>query len=167
MKMGTMTLFESGDSTGDIALLSLFEGKTVNGRSDTPLNGVAEIIVRGGWPETIDKDVRISKKLIRGYCENIVHTEVRNVDGKRRDPNRMRAVLKSISRNISTPVTKRTIIDDISAGNDFGISPNTLDDYLAALRAITFSTKFPRGVRTCAPVPQSGRPPPYSYATLP
>lgn len=143
MKMGTMTLSESGDSTGEVSLGSLFEGKDVSGNSEISLEKAAEIVVRGGWPETIGKNASASQKFIRKYCENMLRTEAREVGGKRRSPERMASVMKSLSRHISSPLTKQTIADDVSSGNGPGISLNTLNDYIEALRSIYVLDEIP------------------------
>jgi len=144
LKMSTMSLFESEDSIGSVSLMDLFNGNhDSSGISDKGLEDLAGLIVRGGWPQSIGKNEKISQKLIKGYCENIIDTEVINVDGKSRDPNRMRSVLRSLSRNISSPISKKNIINDVSSKEDSSISENTLNDYLNALRSIYVLDELP------------------------
>ena len=94
MRMNTMSLFESGDSDGSISLRSLFESiSEVEGSSDVSLRGVASLLVRGGWPESIGMDEDVAMMIIRGYCESILNTDVGEVDGKRRNPHKMRGLI--------------------------------------------------------------------------
>ena len=137
MRMNTMSLFESGDSDGSISLRSLFESiSEVEGSSDVSLRGVASLLVRGGWPESIGMDEDVAMMIIRGYCESILNTDVGEVDGKRRNPHKMRGLMRAISRGISQPVSKSSIMEDMRAIEGTPISANTLDDYMTSLRAI-------------------------------
>jgi predicted AAA+ superfamily ATPase len=137
LKMGTMSLFESGDSTGSISLNELFGGKTnIRGISGVELEELAGLIVRGGWPQSVGKTEQIHQRLIKGYCERIIDTEVISIDGKKRNPYKMRGILRSLSRRISSPMSKKGIVADMSSKEDSGISINTLNDYLDALRNI-------------------------------
>ena len=137
MRMNTMSLFESGDSNGSILLRSLFEGTSeVEGSSDVSLHGVASLLVRGGWPESIGMDEDIAMMIVRGYCESILNTDVSEADGKSRDARRVRGLMRAMSRGISQPVSKASIAEDMRAVEGSPISANTLDDYMSALRAI-------------------------------
>ena len=142
MTMSTMTLFESGDSTGEVSLIGMFRGSIVDGGSDKSLEDVAGLLIRGGWPESIGMSSRTAHLMMKRYCNSILETEINDEGGKHRDPNRMKMVLRSISRNISAPLSKQTIIRDISSGNA-GMSENTLNDYLESLRRIHVLEELP------------------------
>lgn len=135
IRMGTMSLFESGDSNGCVSLDGLFSGSEPAGFSDKTLDDVAYMLIRGGWPQTIGKSRSTARTQIKGYCNSILDTRM-ELDGKRRDPHRMALIMRSLSRNISAPLSKATIIGDVSEGNSIKMSPNTLDDYLNVLRRI-------------------------------
>lgn len=144
MRMGTMSLFESGDSSGSVSLRSLFDGQSeVDGRSELGIQDIASILVRGGWPDSIGADVKSSSMMIKGYCESIIETEVREANLKRRNVHKMRALMRSLSRGISQPLSKSSIMEDMKAGDGQSISPNTLDDYLDALRRICVLEEMP------------------------
>ncbi len=144
LRMNTMSLFESGDSTGSVSIRGLFDGaEIVSGASDLELSDVAALIIRGGWPQSIGKGENVSIRLIRGYCESMIDTEVVDVDGRRRDAHKMRGVLRSLSRGISSPISKKGIMEDISSREGSSISENTLNDYLKALRGIYVLDELP------------------------
>ena len=135
VRMGTMSLFESGDSNGCVSLEGLFAGSDPSGLSDKTLEDVARMLIRGGWPQTVGKSDRVARTLVRGYCNSILDMQAES-GGRRRDPHRMALIMRSLSRNISAPLSKSTIIEDVSEGNSSRMSPNTLEDYLGALRSI-------------------------------
>ena len=132
-----MSLYESGDSTGEVSLYDLFSNvENINGHSKLDIEDLARSIVRGGWPDSIGMDDRIVHKQIAGYCETILNSEITTVDGKKRDAQKMRAILRSLSRNVSTSATKITVLKDIATDETANMHLNTLDDYIDALRKI-------------------------------
>ena len=55
MKMYPMSLYESGDSTGDVSIQDMLEDRVECGYiRKVELDEIAKLIVRGGWPENID-----------------------------------------------------------------------------------------------------------------
>lgn len=136
MRMSTMSLFESGDSTGDISLEDLFDGKDISGHSELTLNDIAKLTIRGGWPKTIDRNEKEAYDLINGYCETLLRSDIITVDGVKRNERFMSTTLRSISRNISTPAPDTTIKADIESNEGVTIHINTLRSYLDALREL-------------------------------
>lgn len=140
MRMRTMSLYESGRSAGEVSLGDLFVKDEVEGHSDLRLEDIAECIVRGGWPRTMDKSMRVAHRQMAGYCESILNTSVPSDEdrGKEvsRDPERMRQILRSLSRNESAAAPDTKILSDVVAKGNASMSMNTLRDYLAALRRI-------------------------------
>ncbi len=135
MLMRPMSLFESKESTGDISLRALFEGKQEIGNVSTlNIPQIARIICRGGWPSAVTHP-DAGGALAIDYTELIVEEDINSVDGVERNPLRVRQVLRSLARNISTLTTATTILGDVRA-NDITISDHTLESYLNALRRI-------------------------------
>jgi predicted AAA+ superfamily ATPase len=136
MRMHTMSLYESGDSTGEVSISELFSGGEASGDSDLSIEDAAAILVRGGWPNSIGKRPEIAYDQIEGYCEAILKSEVKLVDGVDRDSNKMRLILRSLSRNISTSAPDTTILADIEKKDNGLMHLNTLRAYTKALREI-------------------------------
>lgn len=135
MLMRPMSLFESKESTGDVSLRALFEGKQEIGNVSTlNIPQIARIICRGGWPGAVTHP-DAGGALAIDYTELIVEEDINSVDGVERNPMRVRQVLRSLARNISTLTTATTILGDVRA-NDITISDHTLESYLNALRRI-------------------------------
>lgn len=143
LRMNTMSLFESGDSGGSISLNRLFKGNSeVSGSSEFKLDDIAGLIVRGGWPRALGQSELVSRKVIKSCCENIVEAAIR-INERKRKQDKMQAVLRSLSRNISAPLSKKGIMADISLKEGSSISENTLNDYLTALRDIYVLDELP------------------------
>lgn len=135
MLMRPMSLFESKESTGDVSLRALFEGKQEIGNVSTlNIPQIARVICRGGWPGAVTHP-DAGGALAIDYTELIVEEDINSVDGVERNPMRVRQVLRSLARNISTLTTATTILGDVRA-NDITISDHTLESYLNALRRI-------------------------------
>lgn len=137
MKMYTMSLFESGVSTGDVSLADLFKGNVSNKIvRKTELKELADLIVKGGWPETIDIDADSARKITKSYLEAVLDKDIFEVDGIRRDRNKMELLLRSLARNESTISSNSTLIKDIAenfSNDEITISRNTVTDYLDIL----------------------------------
>lgn len=134
--MRPMSLFESGESTGDVSFSDILNGKDISGVSKLSLNDIASIIVRGGWPASIEVRSDAKYRFAKEYVKSLVHEEVKKLDGVERNPEKMQVVLRSLARNISTQVSSSTIEGDIKNVFDNDISRPTLNDYLNTLEKL-------------------------------
>ena len=138
IQMHTMSLYESGDSTGKASLQDMLNNNLENQLNDKiSLERLANLIIRGGWPSNIkvpeDKIGIIPKSYLDAIIEKDIH------DDKKRDKNKMTMLLKSLARNESTIATKNTLLKDIEQlGNENEIieSRITIDDYLDVLNRL-------------------------------
>ena len=133
MSMQTMSLFESGDSSGSISIMDMFENKDFSKNTgEVELKKLANLIVRGGWPESLNIKEENYTLIPKSYIDAILNIEIEE-DDKVRDRNKMRMLLNSLSRNESTTVSNKTILKDIEeyeTSDDYIKSRTTLDDYL-------------------------------------
>ena len=143
--MRPMSLYESMESNGSVSLKALFDGETeIDNFSTLTIEQITFAIVRGGWPASIGKSEKIALRHAIDYVEAIINTDVSRVDGIEKNPVRVRALLRSLSRNISTLATIRTIHDDIAMGDaDESISEKTISQYLGALDRIFVTENLP------------------------
>jgi len=146
IRMNTMSLYESGDSSGDISLKDLcdnkFEPKLFE---ETNLEKLAYLIARGGWPGNIGVAESDCAELANGYMDNVIKTDLKQLD-KDIDYNEHKAklILKSLARNESTTVSNQKVLDDIIENDDTSISKNTLVKYLNAFnRMFLFNNQEP------------------------
>lgn len=137
--MKPMSLYESGESNGKISIMDLFNKKELNIdgiESDLDMDNLIFAACRGGWPDAVNQKSDEGKLLIAyNYLDNICQSDISNVDGIKRDPDRVRTLLKSISRNNSTLAKDSTIIADINA-NFKDISKPTYYSYIDALKRL-------------------------------
>ena len=135
LKMRTMSLFESGDSNGEVSISQLLEGGDITGQSPHSIEDIAHLIVGGGWPASVGKSPAIKQRQVSGYCNAIVHTEISTADGISRDSEKVYQVLRSYSRHLSSQASIQTIRSDVACNFD-SINRKTVGEYLDALRRI-------------------------------
>ncbi|UZK64258.1 DUF4143 domain-containing protein [Mycoplasma mycoides subsp. capri] len=131
LRMNTMTLFESGDSTGILSLkdLLLDEIKTKY-VDELDFKKLAYLIVRGGWPKNIKTSFDDCEVLPRSYIDSILESKLLDENNNAYNSNYIKLILKSLARNVSTTVSERSIINDISQNEVDSISRPTLSKYL-------------------------------------
>lgn len=145
LMMRPMSLYESLESNGSVSLKALFDGETeIDSFSTLTIEQIAFAIVRGGWPASIGEPEKIALQHAINYIEAVINADVSRVDGVEKNPVRVRALLRSLSRNISTLATIKTIHDDIAMGDvDESISDKTISQYLSALDRIFVTENLP------------------------
>ena len=134
--MRPMSLFESGESTGEVSFDDIINGKDISGVSKLTLEDIASIIVRGGWPAAISASGNVKYRYAKEYVKSLIHEEVKKVDGVERNPEKMKNVLRSLARNISTQVSYSTLEEDVRNNFSEDISRPTLTDYLNTLEKL-------------------------------
>ncbi|MDR1293070.1 MAG: DUF4143 domain-containing protein [Clostridiales Family XIII bacterium] len=136
MLMRTMTLYESLESNGGISLKSLFDGTCDgDGMSTLTIEKLAFALTRGGWPASVGEKESVALRRASDYVEAIIGVDVSRVDGIEKNPSRVRALMRSLARNVSTMATLRTIRNDMAVDED-SLSEKTISIYLNALRRI-------------------------------
>lgn len=134
--MRPMTLYESGDSTGDVSLASLFESQPISGCSDLDLDRLTFLICRGGWPESMDMDDDVALDQAFDYIDAVIRNDMSRADDIRRNPQKVRMLLRSYARNQGTQISQASISADISSNDTEGVSEETVSEYLQALRKL-------------------------------
>jgi len=131
LRMMSMSLYESGDSSGSISLKdicnSVYETKLTG---DVLLRTIATLILRGGWPGSIGLSTKNAVLIPRMYLKNVVDDDVDKIDDIKRDKAKMRLLLRSLARNESTTVGKKKLKDDMMSVEKDSIDEDTITDYL-------------------------------------
>lgn len=131
LKMRPMSLYESGDSTGDISLKELFDGrKEVDGKAYINLDRLAFLTCRGGWPQAIDMRDEIALDQAFDYLDAVIHYDINRVDKIKRNPDRVRQLMRSYARNQGGQVSYASFSRDINAEEE------TVSQYIKVLRKI-------------------------------
>ena len=153
--MRTMSLYETGDSTGDISLKDICEGKFIDkATGKVELRNLARLIIRGGFPGNISYTADDAKEVVNEYMNLIIDDDLYRLDGINRDKHKVRLLLKSLARNESTTVTNNTLKNDIKEIDNEDIDIDTLASYLNAFDRLflldndePFSTNIRSSVR--------------------
>jgi uncharacterized protein len=131
-----MSLFESRESNGTVSLHKLFSGdQDIEALSDLSIEQIAFALCRGGWPASIKLESPASLRMAMDYVEAVINYDVSRVDNVEKNPDRVRLMLRSLARNITTTATYQTIKNDMEA-TDITISDKTINSYMNALRRI-------------------------------
>ena len=137
IKMRPMTLFESGDSSGDISLKALFEGNSIEPITcRTDLWQMAYLTCRGGWPMATFLSGDLALDQAFDYVDSVVEHDIQRVDGVKRSPERARLLLRSYARNISQQVSYGTIKADMLSNDSQTLDEDTVADYIKALKRL-------------------------------
>ena len=137
IKMRTMSLYESGESTGSISLSDLFEGKSFEVlQNEMDIDELAYLICRGGWPwaTLIPKEVALDQAF--DYVDSVVQKDIQRVDKIKRSPDRARLLLRSYARNISQQISYATLRKDMLANDASTLDEDTVADYVKALKKL-------------------------------
>ena len=134
LDMESMTLQETGESTSEISLANLFEKDgEVKGSAKLTVEDYAEIVCRGGWPAIISNNA--SGQIAHDYIESLCESDIVEASKIELDPDRARALLRSIARNSSQEASNKTILEDVKNAG-IGMSEPTLRVYINALRRL-------------------------------
>ena len=131
VQMGTMSLYETGDSTGDISLKDLFEGKIENIiTGDVSLENLIYYAVRGGWPGNLSTPEKTCGRLASEYLKSVVDDDMFSLDGIKRDSRKVWSLLHSLGRNESTLANNSTLRKDMGAKDEIEVDRDTISEYL-------------------------------------
>ncbi len=159
LRMRPMSLYESGDSTGEVSLESLCHGKfnsVLTGEVD--LKHLTELIVRGGWPGSLHLPAEQAALLPAEYLRAVIDDDVYRIDGIKRNLSKMRLLLRSLARNESTTASNKKLKNDIKDVDDEDVDVETVKEYLNIFDRLFITDNqapFSVGVRSSVRVKQA------------
>lgn len=138
LKMRPMSLWESGESSGEVSLEQIFNNtSSIRGENPLKLSDIAFLTCRGGWPKSLDKDTeKAALRQAINYYEAIVRTDISRVDNVERDEQRTRRIMRSYARHQGAQASAQTILDDISSNDVAELSDKTIYSYINALKSL-------------------------------
>lgn len=137
LMMRPMTLWESGDSSGQISLESLFGGEEkMTGINKLELQDIAWLICRGGWPRAVNQGKDIALGRAFDYFDTVVNVDIKEPDGVERNPERVKLLMRSYARNQGAQVSLTAISADMKANDRDTLDDRTVYSYLKALKGI-------------------------------
>lgn len=137
LSMRTMSLFESGESNGEVSLNDLFAGQPdIFSTNNLNIDDVAWLICRGGWPKATDINADIALDQAYDYLEGVINSDISRVDGVVRDTERARRIMRSLARNQAGQVPISAICADIETNEKIADIRETISSYITALKKI-------------------------------
>ncbi len=137
LTMRPMSLFESGDSSGDVSLSALFDGNDeIDGVSSISLDRLSFLVCRGGWPGTLKMRDEIALDQAFDYYRGVVNSDINRADGIQKNPERVKKLMRSYARNQGAQVADSMLARDVAANEGGSIHEETVASYLNALRGI-------------------------------
>ena len=144
VEMQTMSWQEMGYSSGAVSLNALLHGEAI-AYSDNSLSIelIVERMIKGGWPALLNTSLNEAMLLNRSYVDLLAEIDMSRVSDVKRDPQKVRSLLRSIARNIATLVDNTTFEKDIKAVENTDLSRPTIIDYLNALSQLMIFEEQP------------------------
>ena len=137
LMMRPMTLFESGESSGEVSLKELFSGKLdVDGENKNDIEKLAFLICRGGWPGAINLNEKASLQQAFDYYDGVVKSDINRSDGNNKNEERVKRIMRSYARNQGSQVANTVIANDILINDSSDINKDTVHTYIEALKRI-------------------------------
>lgn len=137
LMMRPMSLFESGDSSGEVSLRDLFSGNLdVDGENQNDIEKLAFLICRGGWPGAIDLKEKVALQQAFDYYDGVVKSDINRADGNNKNEERVKRIMRSFARNQGSQVANTVIAGDILANDSTSINEDTVHTYIDALKKI-------------------------------
>jgi predicted AAA+ superfamily ATPase len=133
IQMDTMTWKELGYSSGIAKISDLLKGDGDFYQEGVSLDFIIEQLIIGGWPTLLGVDAKNAIHLNSGYVDLLCEVDVGRVSGGKRDPQKVRNLLRSLARNTSTLVDNKTLELDVKTFERDSLSRNTIAEYLDAL----------------------------------
>lgn len=135
--MRPMSLFESGESSGEISLGSLFDTpEEIFAENKIIIEQLAFLTCRGGWPQAslMEGDIALDQAL--DYYDSVVHYDIQRADGVDRDPERVKLLMRSYARHQGTSVNYSVICADMRANGNSWLNEDTVASYVKAMKKI-------------------------------
>jgi len=155
LTLRTMSLAESGLSTAEVSLAELLQrGNCAAAPTQRGVPEAVDALCRGGWPGLEDDlPVRDVIRALTSYLEDVARTDIHQVDGVARDPVRVKALLRSLARNVGTSATLKKLAAEANAAAP--LSQHSARAYLDALERLYVLeplTAWPTHLRSRSPL---------------
>ncbi len=137
VKMSPMSLFEAEDSNGSVSLTELFSGNLdIAGSCDLPLEKLAFLVCRGGWPRATTMRNTTALEQAFDYYDAVVNADISRVDNVERNPERVKLLMRSYARHQGTQASNMVIKDDMRINDNSTLDEDTVYSYISALKKI-------------------------------
>ena len=137
LTMRPMSLYESGESTGEISLKTLFDQpEQIFAESHIDIEQLSFIVCRGGWPQAslLNGDIALDQAF--DYYDAVVHYDIQRADNVERDAERVNLLMRSYARHQGASVNYHVICQDMIANDNVSLNDDTVASYIKALKKI-------------------------------
>ena len=136
LTMRPMSIYESGDSSGDVSLKDLFDGVPVDGCSNLSFERLAFLVCRCGWPQAVDMRDEIALDQATDYLDAVIHSDINRVDNVQKNAEQVRRFMRSYARNQGSQTPNTVLAQGVAANDGAKIGDDTIGQYTSALRKI-------------------------------
>lgn len=134
VQMDTMSWQELGYSSGKVKVSDLLQDSFPDfHEAGISLDFIIDRILIGGWPTLLNESTKNALKMNTGYVDLLCEVDMSRVSGVKRDPLKVRSLIRSIARNTATLVDNKTLEQDVKIVDKNELSRNTTSEYLDAL----------------------------------
>lgn len=137
LTMRPMSLFESGESSGEVSLGNLFSSPDeIGGTSHIDIEKLSFLVCRGGWPQAVGMRDEIALDQAFDYYDGVIHSDINRADGIQKNAERVKRLMRSLARNQGSQAPNTVICDDIKINEEETINEETVALYANALAKI-------------------------------
>ncbi len=137
LRMRPMSLYESGESTGEVSLKEVFHApERITGENKLSFEQLAFLVCRGGWPRAATLPEEIALEQAFDYYDAVVNTDASRVDNVQREPERVKRLMRSYARHQGTQIANTAISEDMKANDTGTLDNDTVYAYVNALKKI-------------------------------
>ena len=138
MTMRPMSLWESGESNGQLSLQALFDDKVEEAylSNELSIENLAWLICRGGWPAALSMTRSGAIKQSINYIEAIAGIDISAVDGVKRDKSFTLRLLRSYARFQGAQAPLASIYEDMKTNAENMMTEETVASYISALKKL-------------------------------
>ena len=137
LTMRPMSLYESGESTGEVSLTDLFASpSSVSGFSRMSLDRLAFAVCRGGWPQAIGLRDEIALDQAIDYYDGVIHSDINRADHIQKNPERVKRLMRSLARHQGMQTANTVICEDIKVNDEESLNEETVSAYIGVLKKI-------------------------------
>lgn len=134
VQMDTLSWQELGYSSGQVKLSDLLQSITPEFKVESvSLDFIIDKMLIGGWPTLLNENTKNAILMNSGYVDLLCEVDMSRVAGIKRDPQKVRSLLRSLARNTATMVDNKTLELDVKTSDRNELSRNTITEYLDAL----------------------------------
>lgn len=137
LTMRPMSLYESGESTGEVSLAELFAAPSaLMGFTQMNIDKLAFVVCRGGWPQAIGLRDEIALDQAIDYYDGVIHSDINRADNVQKNPERVKRLMRALARHQGMQTPNTVICEDIRVNDEESLNEETVSAYIGALKKI-------------------------------